>query len=73
MMLRKLLLAAVVGVAGYVIGVRAGFDASVRDYYENDAKLLERIADEKDKFDYTDSDDGDGSDEEPIDISATFG
>lgn len=51
-MLRKILLASIVGAIAYVIGVRAGFSAGVRDYIENDAELLERVAIENDKYDY---------------------
>lgn len=55
-MLRNILVGAVSGFAGGVIGfyvgTRAGFDAGVRDYLENDAEMLEHVADSKEKFDY---------------------
>lgn len=52
-MLRELIIAAVAGGVGYVIGVRAGFDAGVRDHVENGSRLLRKVAAEKDKFDYS--------------------
>lgn len=51
-MLRKILLASIAIVVGYIIGVRAGFSAGVRDYIENDGELLERVAIENEKYNY---------------------
>lgn len=51
-MLRKLLLIGVTGAIGYAVGVRAGFDAAVRDWLQNDARLIQRTAARKSKFDY---------------------
>lgn len=51
-MLRKILLASIVGIGAYVIGVRSGFKAAVRDYFENDAQLIEKVAADSDNFDY---------------------
>lgn len=59
-MLRKLAIAGVAGIVGYVVGVKAGFDTGVRDYIENDGELLERVARQKDKFDYTGEEEEDG-------------
>lgn len=63
-MLRKILLASIAAVIGYVIGVRAGFDAGVRDYIENGGRMLQKVAAEKDKFDY----EGDGDADSPQEI-----
>lgn len=52
-MYRKILLASIAAIVGYVIGVRAGFSAGVRDYLENDSALLERTAIESDKYEYS--------------------
>lgn len=51
-MLRKILLASIAAIVGYVLGARAGFFAGVRDYIENDGEMLERVAIQSDKFDY---------------------
>lgn len=66
-MLRSILVgvasAVVGGVVGFRLGSRAGFDAGVRDYLENDARLIEKVADAKAKFDYEPTgtdDDADG-------------
>lgn len=61
-MLRKILLVGVAGVVGYIVGVRAGFDAGVRDYIENGGQMLRKVAASKDKFDYN----GEGEDVESI-------
>lgn len=53
-MLRKILLTSAAVVVGYVVGVHAGFGAAVRDYVENDAEMIERIAIESDKYAYPD-------------------
>jgi hypothetical protein len=45
-MLRKLLAAGVVFVAGYVVGVKFGFRAAVVDYVEGDAEKIEQVAKE---------------------------
>lgn len=54
-MLRTVLIAGVACVVGYIIGVRAGFDAAVRDHVENGSRLLQKIAEEKDKFEVSGS------------------
>jgi len=51
-MLRKILLVGVAGAIGYIVGVRAGFDAGVRDFVENGGRMLRKVAASKDKFDY---------------------
>jgi len=56
MMLRKILLASAALIIGYVVGVRAGFSAAVRDYLENDAQLLKKRAAQDDRFDYSETD-----------------
>jgi hypothetical protein len=78
-MIRKLLIAGAVGLAsviGYVIGVRAGFDVGVRDYVENNAEMLDKVAVEKDKFNYPEdvdcSGEREGEGEKRTDVSATF-
>lgn len=44
-MLRKLIAAAIVFVAGYALGATFGYKAAVVDYVENDAQKLEQAAD----------------------------
>lgn len=65
-MLRTIVIAGAAAIAGYIIGVRAGFDAGVRDYLENSGRLLRQVASEKDKFN-TDSN-GELSEEEVDEI-----
>lgn len=72
-MLRKIIIGGAAAVAGYVIGVRAGFDVAVRDYTENGARKIKSTAERKEKFDYgEDVSSSDEEDDDETDVSVTF-
>lgn len=43
-MIKRLIVASVLLIVGYIVGVRAGFKTAVNDYVNNDAQLIERYA-----------------------------